>query len=67
MKYPKNKLFEQLADIEHQRWASWQQYVFEKCKRHFDKHLQIVTGKNKEKKIKYENGLKIMTWSWKTN
>ena len=33
----------------------------EKC---FDKHLQVVAGKNKKKEIKYKNGLKIMTWSW---
>ena len=25
------ELMEALADIEHKRWASWQQYVFDKC------------------------------------
>lgn len=25
--YPKNELFDKLADIEHQRWASWQSHV----------------------------------------
>ena len=29
-KYPQSELFEKLADIEHQRWADWQQYVFNK-------------------------------------
>ena len=30
-KYPQNELFEKLADIEHQRWASWQKYLHSKC------------------------------------
>ena len=25
-KYPKNKLFEKLAEIEHERWADWQSW-----------------------------------------
>jgi len=28
MNYPKSDLFEKLADIEHQRWADWQKYMF---------------------------------------
>jgi len=31
MEYPKDKLFEKLADIEHQRWAGWQKYMHSNC------------------------------------
>ena len=31
MKY--KELFEKLADIEHQRWASWQKYLHSRCTR----------------------------------
>lgn len=30
MNYPKNKLFEELAEIEHQRWGHWQRYMHSK-------------------------------------
>ncbi len=30
----------------------------------FDKHLMVVAGKEKKKKIKYSNGVKIIEWSW---
>jgi len=30
MEYPKGNLFEELADIEHQRWADWQKYLHSK-------------------------------------
>jgi len=29
-KYPKTKLFEKLAEIEHQKWAHWQKYLHSK-------------------------------------
>ena len=32
MEYPKSELFEKLADIEHQRWADWQNFLHSKCK-----------------------------------
>jgi len=31
MNYPKDELFEKLADIEHQRWADWQKYFHSMC------------------------------------
>ena len=36
MNYPKNKIFEELASIEHQRWADWQKYLHSKCVEHSD-------------------------------
>jgi hypothetical protein len=30
--FPKDELFEKLAAIEHERWADWQRYCFEKLK-----------------------------------
>lgn len=31
MKYPKNELFEKLAEIEHERWSDWQHHLHSKC------------------------------------
>ena len=31
MDYPKDELFEKLADIEHERWADWQKYLHSLC------------------------------------
>lgn len=41
MKYPKSKLFEQLADIQHQIWSHWQKYLHSKCDVHIDGRLSI--------------------------
>ena len=30
-KYPRSKLFEKLAEIEHTRWAEWQKCVHSRC------------------------------------
>lgn len=43
MAIPTNRadLFEQLAAIEHERWAHWQKYLHQKCIRHPDGSLTI--------------------------
>lgn len=35
------QVMEQLADIEHERWAHWQQYVHDQCERQDDGSLVI--------------------------
>ena len=35
------QVVEQLADIEHERWAHWQQYVHDQCERQDDGSLVI--------------------------
>ena len=62
MKYPKNELFERLASIEHTRWADWQNYVFEKCERHFDISKDKKTG---ELVARETGGLIIPEWAVK--
>lgn len=45
MIYPNNKLFEQLANIEHQRWADWQKYMHSLCEKKEDGSL-IISASN---------------------
>ena len=61
MKKEWKKLREKLAEIEHQRWADWQNYVFEKCERHFD----IYKDKKGELIAKETGGLIIPEWAVK--
>jgi hypothetical protein len=39
-----DELIELLADLEHQRWAGWQQHVHSKCQRNSDGSLTIPAG-----------------------
>ncbi len=42
MEFPKDELFEKLANIEHQRWADWQKYVHARLKTYktkIDSHI----------------------------
>jgi hypothetical protein len=38
------KVFELMADLEHQRWAGWQEYLHSKCTRDEDGNLVIPKG-----------------------
>ncbi len=53
----RHALIEQLADIEHQRWADWQNYMHGKCGGHPDGSLRIpeelVSRWNKQAKTSY--------------
>ena len=42
MNYPKDELFEQLAAIEHERWADWQKYMHSLCDAGVDGSLCIT-------------------------
>ena len=61
-KYPKSKLFEELASIEHTRWADWQEYVFEKCERHYNIYKDKKTGELVQEET---NKLVIPEWAVK--
>lgn len=39
-----DELREQLAQLEHQRWASWQRHLHSKCRRNPDGSLTIPAG-----------------------
>ena len=36
-----NALIERLADIEHQRWAHWQRYMHDRCRRNPDGSITV--------------------------
>ena len=38
------RLFEKLADIEHERWSGWQKYLHSKCTKNEDGSLTIPAG-----------------------
>jgi hypothetical protein len=40
----KVELIDQLAAIEHERWADWQRYFFSKCERNGDGSLTVPAG-----------------------
>lgn len=48
------EIFEQMARLEHQRWASWQSYLHSKCARDDGGNLIIPSGyvKNLERLIR---------------
>jgi len=53
MNYPKQELFEKLAEIEHQRWSNWQHYLHRQCVRDEVGNLIISAeyARNLERKI----------------
>lgn len=40
------KFIEKGADLEHQRWARWQAYLFSKCKAHFEYDKSVSKVRN---------------------
>jgi hypothetical protein len=75
MKFPKDELFEKLADIEHQRWADWQKWChkvlrencpsekMEKVLERWDRQIETTYSKLSEKEKDSDRDQVLRYWN----